>query len=175
MTGPKISLPQFPKTEVSDDEIFYRYAIIDCAHFDACFYKMFIKNEHIKCQSLLADTLYARSSEAGPLLVLIEEDNPQYNPIIDEILFAQIDKPAVMWFWSTVNFFFIKNYLKELMFVQTEDDNTFFLRYYDPRCFKNILKILKSDANILRYLQKIESWAFYIEGQYHYIVDYKDI
>lgn len=108
MTIPKISLPQLPKAIKLDDKIFYSYAIVDCAHFDACFYKMFIKNKNIKCQSLLADTPYARSSEAGPLLVLIEEDNPQYNTIINEVLFAQIDKPSVLWLWSTVLFFLYK-------------------------------------------------------------------
>ena len=72
-------------------------------------------------------------------------------------------------------FFLIQNYLKELIFAQTEDGKTFFLRYYDPRCFQNILQILRADPNSLRYLQKIEGWAFYIEGQYHYIVSDKEI
>ena len=81
MTTPKTSLPQFSITENipesingelghrHEDEPVYCYAIVDCAHFDACFYKMFIKNPNITSYPLLADTPYSKSSEAGPLSV----------------------------------------------------------------------------------------------------------
>lgn len=183
MTTPKTLLPQFSITENILEPIneefshehekeprpVYCYAIVDCGHFDACFYKMFIKNHKITCYPLLADTPYSKSSEAGPLLVKIEPDREDHQDIIKEILFAQEEKPSVLWFWSKVNFLFLKKYLKELLFAENQDGKKYFLRFYDPRCFINMLEIFKADNNIDIYLQKIECWAYYLDGQYYYI------
>ena len=181
MTTPKTSLPQFSITEnipepineefshQYEDEPVYCYAIVDCAHFDACFYKMFIKNPNITSYPLLADTPYSKSSEAGPLLVKIEPDREENQDIINEILFAQEEKPSVLWFWSKLPFLVLKKYLKELLFAENQDGKKYFLRFYDPRCFIDMLEIFKADNNIDRYLKKIECWAYYLDSQYYYI------
>lgn len=102
----KSPLPSLPNN--LDETSLYLYAIIDCAHFDACFYKMFIKNKHVECQSLLAKTPYKKSVEASPILIRIDESNPLCTNVINEVLFAQIDKPSVVWFWSALRLLLYK-------------------------------------------------------------------
>ena len=193
MNDNKVSLPEFTeKQDIVDDlkqelddlftenveEKTYCYAIIDCAQFDSCFYKMFIKDPNLICCSLLANTPYVKSSEAGPLLIQIEKYEPSYQNIINEILIAQVEKPSVLWLWSKASFFSLQDYLKELLFAENEQGKKYFLRFYDPRCFNNMLELFKADKNISYYLEKIESWAILCDDQYlffnkdnHYAVE----
>lgn len=173
MTKLKGILPILPDN--LDKNSLYLHAIVDCAHFDPCFYKMFIKNKQIESQSLLAKTPYKKSVEAGPLLVRIDNINANSIDIINEILFAQTDKPSVVWFWSAAPFSILQRDLTDMLFVEKEEGGLLFFRYYDPRCLKDLLQALSTDDGALKYLQQIACWTFNLEGQYHYLCNNKEI
>ncbi|OTQ52722.1 DUF4123 domain-containing protein [Gilliamella apis] len=165
----KRPLPQPPLDKQAESQALTLYAIIDCAHFDKDFYQSLIQNPMLIAESLFMRTLDEESAEAGPLLVKL--DSEQNQAFIEKLQEIEQQKPAVVWLWSDKNFLKLAdNILKPLLYGELEDGQKALIRYYDPRCIKGMLEVLKENESSAKKLANIKAWAFKYNDKYSYLV-----
>lgn len=165
----KRSLPIPPLDESIKKQELNLYAIVDCAHFDKTFYQSFIQNPMLTAESLFMRTLDEESAEAGPLLVKLDPEQDQ--ELIEKLQDIEQQKPAVVWLWSDKSFLKLAdNILKPLLYGELEDGQKILIRYYDPRCIKGMLEVLKENESSAKKLASIKAWAFKYNVEYSYLV-----
>ena len=167
----KQRLPKLPISESKNEKntSLKLYAIIDCAHFDKDFYQSLIQNPMLTAESLFMRTLDEESAEAGPLLIKLNPE--QDKDIIEKLQDIEQKKPAIVWLWSDKSFLKLAdNILKPLLYGELEDGQKILIRYYDPRCIKGILEVLKENEGSAKKLAHIKAWAFKYNDEYSYLV-----
>lgn len=162
-------LPKPPLDENIENQALKLYAIIDCAHFDKDFYQSLTQNPILTAESLFMRTLDEESAEAGPLLVKLDIEQDQ--EVIQKLQEIEQQKPAVVWLWSDKSFLKLAdNILKPLLYGELEDGQKILIRYYDPRCIKGMLDVLKENESSAKKLANIKAWAFKYNDEYSYLV-----
>ncbi len=146
------------------------YIIVDCAHFDHKFYREIRKNKALTAKSLFTDTPDEESAMASPVLIAIDPDKDQ--SFIDEINQIEQEKPAVLWIKTQQNMHQLFAFLQSILYGELSNNEKVIFRYYDPRCTKGILSVLKSDQEVASQLFKISSMAYKHNGQYQYIDEF---
>lgn len=156
----------------------YSYAIIDCAQLEDDFYATFIQqyaqytsntNQATQIESLFKGTLDEPSAKAGP--VLIKLDITQDSSLRQKLLSLEQQSPAVLWLWTKLDFYHLaERTLKPLLYGQLEDQSEVLIRYYDPRCTKNLCKLFKEDPATAKLISQISAWAYQEDGQYRYLI-----
>lgn len=142
------------------------YAIIDCGHLEETFYQQVLKDDSLIAQSLFIDTPDEPSAAHGPLLVQL--DNEKNQSFIERLQEIEEKLPTVLWLWSSLDFKRLANILKLLQYGELEDGTHVLVRYYDPRCFDELLKVFKTQVKIARKLTHIQGWALKRNNQYQY-------
>lgn len=165
----KRPLPKPPLDESVENQTLKLYAIVDCAHFDKDFYQSFIQNPMLTAESLFMRTLDEESAEAGPLLVKL--DPKQDQDLIQKLQDLEQKKTAVVWLWTDKSFLKLAdNILKPLLYGELEDGQKILIRYYDPRCIKGMLEVLKENESSAKKLANIKAWAFKYNDEYSYLI-----
>ena len=164
----KQPLPKLPLDENVENQALMLYAIVDCAHFDKDFYQGFIQNPMLTAESLFMRTLDEESAEAGPLLIKLNPEQDQ--DLIEKLQDIEQKKPAIVWLWSDNSFLKLAdNILKPLLYGELEDGQKILIRYYDPRCIKGMLEVLKENEGSAKKLAHIKAWAFKYNNDYCYL------
>ena len=96
------------------------------------------------------------------------------DPLLDKDLTDKLheieqDAPAVLWLWSEQDVDEIFPGLQAMLFGVRENGKNLFLRYFDPRCLKDLLEALRQDSASRRTLEHIAGWAYWQNGKYAYL------